>query len=74
MKKLRRRMTAVIVECNKPISEKEKLDYIEHIAATYDINRMAWLHIAIDGDTAELSVSAFPLEAEKIKRKEEYLT
>ena len=73
MKKLRRRMTAVIVECNKPISEKEKLEYIEHIATTYDINRMAWLKIEISGDTAELSVSAFPSEAEKIQRKVEYL-
>lgn len=64
----------MIVEVNKPISEKEKLDYIEHIAATYDINRMAWLRIEITGDTAELSVSAFPSEAEKIKRKEEYIS
>ena len=73
MKKLRRRMTAVIVECNKTIPEKEKLEYVEHIAATYDINRMAWLKIEISGDTAELSVSAFPSEAEKIQRKVEYL-
>ena len=64
----------MIVECNKAISEKEKLEYIEHIASMYDINRMAWLKIDIAGDTAELSVSAFPSEAEKIKRKEEYLT
>ena len=64
----------MIVECNKAIPEKEKLEYIEHIASTYDINRMAWLRIDINGDTAELSVSAFPSEAEKIKRKEEYLT
>ena len=64
----------MIVEVNKPISEKEKLEYIEHIATTYDINRMAWLKIDITGDTAELSVSAFPSEAEIIKRKEEYLT
>ena len=64
----------MIVECNKTIPEKEKLEYIEHIANTYDINRMAWLKIDIAGDTAELSVSAFPSEAEKIKRKEEYLT
>lgn len=63
----------MIVECSEPISEKEKLEYIEHIASMYDINRMAWLRIEINGDTAELSVSAFPSEAEKIKRKEEYL-
>ena len=63
----------MIVEVNKPISEKEKLEYIEHIATTYDINRMAWLRIDINGDTAELSVSAFPSEAEKIQRKVEYL-
>ena len=64
----------MIVEVNKPISEKEKLEYVEHIAATYDINRMAWLRIEINGDTVELSVSAFPSEAEIVKRKEEYLT
>ena len=63
----------MIVEVNKPISEKEKLEYIEHIASTYDINRMAWLKIEISGDKAELSVSAFPSEAEKIQRKVEYL-
>lgn len=63
----------MIVEVNKPISEKEKLEYIEHIASMYDINRMAWLRIEITGDTAELSVSAFPSEAEKIQRKVEYL-
>ena len=63
----------MIVECNKPISEKEKLEYVEHIANTYDINRMTWLKIEINGDTAELSVSAFPSEAEKIQRKVEYL-
>lgn len=63
----------MIVECSEPISEKEKLEYIEHIATTYDINRMAWLRIDIHGDTAELSVSAFPSEAEKIQRKAEYL-
>lgn len=64
----------MIVECNKPISEKEKLEYVEHIANTYDINRMAWLKIEITGDTAELSVSAFPSEAEILKRKEEYIS
>ena len=64
----------MIVECNKAISEKEKLEYIEHIASMYDINRMAWLKIEITGDIAELSVSAFPSEAEILKRKEEYLT
>lgn len=63
----------MIVKCNKTIPEKEKLEYIEHIASMYDINRMAWLKIEINGDTAELSVSAFPSEAEKIQRKAEYL-
>ena len=64
----------MIVECNKTIPEKEKLEYIEHIASMYDINRMAWMRIDIHGDTAELSVSAFTSEAEILKRKEEYLT